>query len=136
MGEMKSDMGGAAAVLGMIAAVATVRPDVEVHAIVAAAENMPDAAAYRPADIFTSLDGKTVEIINTDAEGRLVLADALTYADAPQARHHRRCGHAHGRGPRRPGQDLLRLLCDRRRTRARFGACCSQRRRNSFGACR
>ncbi|HET7543558.1 MAG TPA: leucyl aminopeptidase [Polyangiaceae bacterium] len=80
MGEMKSDMGGAAAVLGAIAAVATVRPDVEVHAIVAAAENMPDAAAYRPADIFTSLDGKTVEIVNTDAEGRLVLADALTYA--------------------------------------------------------
>ena len=80
MGEMKSDMGGAAAVLGAIAAVATVRPDVEVHAIVAAAENMPDARAYRPADIFTSLDGKTVEIINTDAEGRLVLADALTYA--------------------------------------------------------
>ncbi len=80
MGEMKSDMGGAAAVLGAIAAVATVRPEVEVHAIVAAAENMPDAAAYRPADIFTSLDGKTVEIINTDAEGRLVLADALTYA--------------------------------------------------------
>jgi len=80
MGEMKSDMGGAAAVLGMIAAVATVRPDVEVHAIVAAAENMPDGSAYRPADIFTSLDGKTIEIINTDAEGRLVLADALTYA--------------------------------------------------------
>jgi len=80
MGEMKSDMGGAAAVLGMIAAVATVRPDVEVHAIVGAAENMPDGAAYRPADVFTSLDGKTVEIINTDAEGRLVLADALTYA--------------------------------------------------------
>ena len=80
MGEMKSDMGGAAAVLGAIAAVATVKPDVEVHAIVAAAENMPDGAAYRPADIFTSLDGKTVEIINTDAEGRLVLADALTYA--------------------------------------------------------
>ena len=80
MGEMKSDMGGAAAVLGAIAAIATVKPDVEVHAIVAAAENMPDGAAYRPADIFTSLDGKTVEIINTDAEGRLVLADALTYA--------------------------------------------------------
>jgi leucyl aminopeptidase len=80
MGEMKSDMGGAAAVLGAIAAVATVKPDVEVHAIVAAAENMPDGTAYRPADVFTSLDGKTVEIINTDAEGRLVLADALTYA--------------------------------------------------------
>ena len=80
MGDMKSDMGGAAAVLGLIAAVATVGPDVEVHAIVGAAENMPDGAAYRPADVFTSLDGKTVEIINTDAEGRLVLADALTYA--------------------------------------------------------
>jgi leucyl aminopeptidase len=80
MQEMKSDMGGAAAVLGAIAAVATVKPDVEVHAIIAAAENMPDGSAYRPADVFTSLDGKTVEIINTDAEGRLVLADALTYA--------------------------------------------------------
>lgn len=80
MGEMKSDMGGAAAVLGTMAAVAKLKPKVEVHAIVAAAENMPDAAAYRPGDVFGSLDGKTVEIVNTDAEGRLVLADALTYA--------------------------------------------------------
>ncbi|MBM4363251.1 MAG: leucyl aminopeptidase, partial [Deltaproteobacteria bacterium] len=80
MGDMKSDMGGAAAVLGTLAAVAALRPSVEVHGIVAAAENMPDGNAYRPADVFTSLDGKTVEIINTDAEGRLVLADALTYA--------------------------------------------------------
>lgn len=80
MGEMKSDMGGAAAVLGLMAAVGTLRPDIEVHGIVGAAENMPDGEAYRPADVFTSLDGKTVEIINTDAEGRLVLADALAYA--------------------------------------------------------
>jgi leucyl aminopeptidase len=80
MGEMKSDMGGAAAVLGLMAAVSALRPDVEVHGIIGAAENMPDGAAYRPGDIFGSLDGKTVEIINTDAEGRLVLADALTYA--------------------------------------------------------
>lgn len=80
MGEMKSDMSGAAAVLGLMAAVAELKPDVEVHGIIGAAENMPDAAAYRPADVFTSLDGKTVEIINTDAEGRLVLADALCYA--------------------------------------------------------
>jgi leucyl aminopeptidase len=80
MGEMKSDMGGAAAVLGLMAAVAAVRPDVEVHGVIGAAENMPDGSAYRPADVFTSLEGKTVEIINTDAEGRLVLADALTYA--------------------------------------------------------
>jgi leucyl aminopeptidase len=80
MGEMKSDMGGAAAVLGTMAAVASLRPDVEVHGIIAAAENMPDGSAYRPGDIWGSLDGKTVEIVNTDAEGRLVLADALTYA--------------------------------------------------------
>jgi leucyl aminopeptidase len=80
MGEMKTDMGGAAAVLGLMAAVGRLRPRVEVHGIVGAAENMPDGAAYRPADVFRSLSGKTVEIINTDAEGRLVLADALAYA--------------------------------------------------------
>jgi leucyl aminopeptidase len=80
MGDMKSDMAGAAAVLGLMEAVAQVKPNVEVHVIVGAAENMPDGTAYRPADVFSSLDGKTVEIINTDAEGRLVLADALTYA--------------------------------------------------------
>jgi leucyl aminopeptidase len=80
MGEMKSDMGGAGAVLGLMVAVAAVKPNVEVHGIIGAAENMPDAAAYRPGDVFGSLDGKTVEIVNTDAEGRLVLADALAYA--------------------------------------------------------
>jgi leucyl aminopeptidase len=80
MGEMKTDMGGAGAVLGLMAAVAALKPNVEVHGIISAAENMPDAEAYRPGDIFGSLDGKSVEIINTDAEGRLVLADALTYA--------------------------------------------------------
>lgn len=80
MGEMKSDMGGAAAVIGMMAAIAALKPKVEVHVVVGAAENMPDGSAYRPGDIFGSLDGKTVEIVNTDAEGRLVLADALTYA--------------------------------------------------------
>ena len=52
------------------------------HGIIASAENMPDGNAYRPGDVFGSLDGKTVEIINTDAEGRLVLADALAYARA------------------------------------------------------
>jgi leucyl aminopeptidase len=80
MGEMKSDMGGAAAVLALAEAVALLKPQVELHVLVGAAENMPDAAAYRPGDVFGSLDGKTVEIINTDAEGRLVLADALSYA--------------------------------------------------------
>lgn len=80
MGEMKSDMGGAAAVLGLMAAIGVIKPDIELHVLVGAAENMPDGNAYRPADVFGSLDGKTVEIINTDAEGRLVLADALAYA--------------------------------------------------------
>jgi leucyl aminopeptidase len=80
MGEMKSDMAGAAAVLGLMAAVGVTKPDIELHMLVGAAENMPDGSAYRPADVFGSLDGKTVEIINTDAEGRLVLADALAYA--------------------------------------------------------
>jgi leucyl aminopeptidase len=80
MGEMKHDMSGAANVVGLMAAVAACKPKVEVHAIAALAENMPDGNAYRPGDIWGSLEGKTVEIINTDAEGRLVLADALAYA--------------------------------------------------------
>jgi leucyl aminopeptidase len=59
-----------------------IKPDVEVHGIIAAAENMPDGNSYRPGDVWGSLDGKSVEIINTDAEGRLILADALAYARA------------------------------------------------------
>jgi leucyl aminopeptidase len=80
MGEMKSDMAGAANVIAFMAAVAESKLPIEVHGIAAAVENMPDGGAYRPGDIFGSLDGKTVEIINTDAEGRLVLADALAFA--------------------------------------------------------
>jgi tRNA(Ile)-lysidine synthase TilS/MesJ len=80
MGEMKTDMSGAANVIGLMAAVAALAPRVEVHGIIGCAENMPDGEAYRPGDVFGSLDGKTVEIINTDAEGRLVLADCLAYA--------------------------------------------------------
>jgi leucyl aminopeptidase len=79
MEEMKGDMGGAANIVALMAAVAAVKPDVEVHGLIGAAENMPDGNAYRPGDIFGSYDGKTVEIINTDAEGRLVLADVLSY---------------------------------------------------------
>src|SRR5262245_45530787 len=80
MGEMKHDMSGAGNMVGLMAAVVALKPPVEVHAIMACAENMPDGNAYRPGDVWGSLDGKTVEIINTDAEGRLVLADALAYA--------------------------------------------------------
>ncbi|MDB4946029.1 MAG: Cytosol aminopeptidase PepA, partial [Labilithrix sp.] len=82
MGEMKHDMSGAANIVGLMQIVARLKPNVEVHGILAAPENMPDGNAYRPGDIFPSLQGKSVEIINTDAEGRLVLADALAYARA------------------------------------------------------
>jgi leucyl aminopeptidase len=82
MHEMKHDMSGAANIVGLMAAVAALKPDVEVHGLIAAAENMPDGNAYRPGDIWKSLDGKTVEIVNTDAEGRLLLADALAYGRA------------------------------------------------------
>ena len=82
MGEMKHDMSGAANVVGLMQIVGLLKPDVEVHGIVAAAENMPDGNSYRPGDVWGSLDGRTVEIVNTDAEGRLILADALAYARA------------------------------------------------------
>jgi leucyl aminopeptidase len=80
MGEMKHDMSGAANVVGLMSIIGRLKPNVEVHGIFAAAENMPDGNAYRPGDVWSSLDGKSVEIINTDAEGRLILADALAYA--------------------------------------------------------
>jgi leucyl aminopeptidase len=80
MGEMKHDMSGAGNMVGLMASVAALKPKCEVHCIFPAAENMPDGNAYRPGDVWGSLDGKSVEIINTDAEGRLILADALAYA--------------------------------------------------------
>ncbi len=79
MDEMKYDMGGSAAVFGAMKVLAETKPEINVVAVVAAAENMPDGAATRPGDIVTSMSGQTVEILNTDAEGRLVLSDALTY---------------------------------------------------------
>jgi leucyl aminopeptidase len=80
MGDMRHDMSGAANVIGLMAIIGALKPDVEVHGIFAAAENMPDGGAYRPGDLWGSLDGQTVEILNTDPEGRLILADALAYA--------------------------------------------------------
>ena len=81
MHEMKSDMAGAAAVLGMCEAIGRLGCPRRIVAMLACAENMPDGGAMRPGDIVTSLSGQTIEIINTDAEGRLVLCDALTYAE-------------------------------------------------------
>ncbi|MDQ3032604.1 MAG: leucyl aminopeptidase [Myxococcota bacterium] len=80
MVDMKCDMAGAAATIGILAACARLNLPIEVHGFIGATENMTGAAAFRPGDVFASLEGKTVEIINTDAEGRLVLADVLTHA--------------------------------------------------------
>lgn len=80
MEEMKTDMGGAAAVLGAMQVVAALQLPLHVIGITPCTENMPDANAYRPADVITISNGKTVEIISTDAEGRMVLADGLVYA--------------------------------------------------------
>jgi len=77
---MRDDMSGAACVLSVIKAVSKLDLPVEVHALVAACENMPDGKSYKPGDILTARNGKTIEVDNTDAEGRLTLADALCYA--------------------------------------------------------
>ncbi len=79
--EMKSDMAGAAAVLATLRAVADLRLPIRVTALAAVAENMPSGTAQRPGDVLRQYGGRTVEVLNTDAEGRLVLADALAYAD-------------------------------------------------------
>lgn len=81
MDEMKYDMGGAAAVFGVMQALVALRAPVHVCGLVAATENMPSGTAVKPGDVVTSMAGLTVEILNTDAEGRLILADALTYAE-------------------------------------------------------
>lgn len=77
---MRDDMSGAACVLGVMRALSSLEPDVEVHGIIAACENMPSGTSYKPGDILRAKNGKTIEVDNTDAEGRLTLADALCYA--------------------------------------------------------
>jgi leucyl aminopeptidase len=81
MDEMKFDMSGAASVLGVFRALADLRPALNVVGLIAASENLPDGRALKPGDVVTSMSGQTIEILNTDAEGRLVLCDALTYAE-------------------------------------------------------
>ena len=80
MDEMKMDMAGGAAVIGTLLAAALLELPINLVGIVPAVENLPSGSAYRPGDILTSLSGQTIEVLNTDAEGRLILADALTYA--------------------------------------------------------
>jgi len=84
MKVMKMDMAGSATILGAMKALAYFKPNVEVHAFFAAVENMPDGNADKPGDIVRAYNGKTIEILNTDAEGRLTLADVLSYV----SKHH------------------------------------------------
>ncbi len=87
MGEMKSDMAGGASVMAAIAAIAQLKPRINVASLIPATENMPSGSAYHPGDVLTAMNGKTMEIITTDAEGRLILADALSYAVSLKAKN-------------------------------------------------
>ncbi len=80
MAEMKGDMAGGAAVMATLIALAQLKPKINVTALVPATENLPSGTALKPGDILTAMNGKTIEVVNTDAEGRLILADALSYA--------------------------------------------------------
>jgi len=80
MDEMKYDMGGAATVLGVFKSLGELKPNLNVVGVIPATENMPSGEAIKPGDVVTSLSGQTIEVLNTDAEGRLILCDALTYA--------------------------------------------------------
>jgi leucyl aminopeptidase len=86
MGDMKGDMAGGAAVIATITAIARLKPRINIIGLVAATENLPGGSALKPADIVTAMNGKTIEIISTDAEGRLTLADALCYANQLKAK--------------------------------------------------
>jgi leucyl aminopeptidase len=81
MDEMKFDMSGAASVLGVFKALSVLKPDLHVVGLIPACENMPGSRALKPGDVITSMSGQTIEVLNTDAEGRLILCDALTYAE-------------------------------------------------------
>jgi leucyl aminopeptidase len=80
MGDMKGDMAGGASVVAAMGAIAELKPPINVMAIVAATENLPSGTAFKPGDVLKAIDGKTIEIVTTDAEGRLTLADAIGYA--------------------------------------------------------
>jgi leucyl aminopeptidase len=82
MGDMKGDMTGAASVIAAMSAIAQLKPAVNITAVVAAIENMPSGSAYKPGDVVKAMNGKTIEVISTDAEGRVTLADALSYVNS------------------------------------------------------
>ncbi len=122
MEKMKYDMAGGAAMMGAMRAIAQLKPAIAVTAFIPCVENMPGSRAQRPGDIVTAMSGKTIEVINTDAEGRLILADALTYArqqgcDAPGGRGHIDGSDCGGAGP--PERGAVRQRRGHARARAR-----------------
>ena len=97
METMKCDMGGAASILATMRVIARLKPKVNVIAAIPSSENMPSGSAQKPGDVITHRGGTTREVLNTDAEGRLVLADALAYLAEKEPSVHRRHGHPHRR---------------------------------------
>ena len=128
MHEMKMDMSGGAAVLEAVAAIAELEIPLDLIAVLPSTENVPSGTALKPGDIITQLNGKTVEVTNTDAEGRLILADAPGPLRPGRRRPHGRPRHPHRRGADRTRFDLRRAALERRRP-GRGG----QRRRRSLG---
>ena len=103
MDKMKFDMCGGAAMIGVMRALAMLKPSVKVIAVVPATENMPGGKAQKPGDIQIAMSGKSIEVLNTDAEGRLILADGITYARKFGRHAPGGCGHADRRDCRGAG---------------------------------
>ena len=136
MEDMKGDMAGAACVVGLMHALASRKAKVNVIGAIGLVENMPDGNAQRPGDIVTSLSGQTIEIINTDAEGRLVLADVLWYVqDKFQAGIHGRSRDPDRRDPRRAWARTMQACSPTTTTLAR-AACRLRARRRARGVWR
>ena len=137
MEDMKGDMAGAACVVGLMHALAARKAKVNAVGAIGLVENMPSGSAQRPGDIVTTMSGQTIEIINTDAEGRLVLSDVLHYVNKrfkPQihdrSRDIDRCDH------RRAGSGICGPLCQRRQVGRAAGAGGGAKPASASGACR
>ena len=115
MEKMKYDMAGAGAMIGAMQAIAQLKPSVKVIGVVCSAENMPDGKAFKPGDVVTAMSGKTIEIVNTDAEGRLVLADGLHYAKTLGCTHLINAATLTRRMRGCAGQDQRGAVLERRR---------------------
>ena len=137
MEDMKGDMAGAACVTGLMHALAARKAKVNAVGVIGLVENMPDGKAQRPGDIVKSMSGQTIEIINTDAEGRLVLGDVIWYAAAAlQAEIHGRSGDADRRHHRRARARICRHVRQQRPARRAADQGGRGRPANWSGACR